>query len=145
MVKFLLSRGAKIIVSRKGLVIGSVESVSAINDAAGSGNIEILRMVLSHAEEADIERSPDALNYAAAGGNLECLNELIDHGFDVKAFTKGSRTGETPLLAVCHSKKPNPHVLETLLGKGANTSIQASNGDTPRRSPLSIPSQPGPR
>ncbi len=138
MVKFLLSRGAKIIVSRKGLTVGSVDSVSAISSAAGSGSIEVLRMLLSHADEADIKGSPEALNCAAASGQLDCLNVLIDHGFDVNAFTKGCWIEETPLLAVCHSNKPNPHVLKTLLDKGANTSIQASNGDTPRRSLLLI-------
>jgi len=137
MVKFLLSRGAKIIVLRRGISVGSVESVSAISSAAGSGSIEVLRMLLSHADEADVKSSGNALNCAAASGQLDCL---IDHGFDVNAFTKGCWIGETPLLAVCHSNKPNPHVLKTLLEKGADTSIRASNGDTPRRSLLLIPS-----
>ncbi len=141
MVKFLLSRGAKILSSRRGLSAGSVESISAITDAAGTGSIEVLRMLLSHADEADVESSWEALNFAVAGGHLNCVNVLIDHGFDVNAFTKDCFKGETPLLAVCHSQKPNPDVLKTLLDKGADTSIRASNGDTPRRSPLIIPSQ----
>jgi len=144
MVKFLLSRGAKIIVSRKGLFVGSVDSVSAISSAAGSGSIEVLRMLLSHADEADIKGRPEALNCAAAGGKSDCLNMLIDHGFDVNAFTKVCWIGETPLLAVCKSQKPNPHVLKTLLDQGADTSIQASDGDTPRRFTLLIPSRSTP-
>lgn len=140
-VKYLLSRGAKIVSSRRGLSAGSVDSMSAITDAAGTGSIEVLRLLLSHADESDIESSREALSFAAAGGQLDCLNLLIDHGFDVNAFTKDCFKGETPLLAVCHSQRPNPHVLKTLLDRGADTSIRASNGDSPRKSPLIISSQ----
>jgi len=70
MVKFLLSRGAKIMASPR-------ES-SAISDAAGAGSTEVVRMLLSHADEADIKSSRDALNCAAAAGRLDNLNMLID-------------------------------------------------------------------
>jgi ankyrin repeat protein len=133
MVKFLLSRGAK--------VIASPMETSAIDDAAGAGSTEVVRMLLSHADEVDIKSSRAALNFAASGGRSDNLHVLIDHGFDVNAFIKGCFVGESPLLAVCQAREQNQRVLKTLLDKGADTSIQASNGDTPRRSQFPIPSQ----
>lgn len=130
MVKFLLSQGAKI--------IAAPGKTSAITNAAGAGNTKIILVLLSHADDAELKSSRDALNWAAARGRLETVDLLIEQGFDVNAFTKDCCIGETPLLAICQGKEPYPQVIRRLLDKGANISIQSSNGDTPRKFPFAI-------
>ena len=127
MVEFLLSRVAKI--------IAAPGKISAITNAAGAGDTKVARMLRSHADDAELNCSRDALNWAAAGGRLDTVNLLIEQGFDVNVLIKDCSIGETSLLAVCQAKEPCPHIIRTLLDRGANISIQSSSGDTPRKSP----------
>lgn len=52
MAKFLLSRGAK--------VVSAPGQTSVITNATGAGNTEVVRLFLSHANEAELDSSRDA-------------------------------------------------------------------------------------
>lgn len=125
MVEFLLSRGAKI-VSASG-------KTSVITNAVSAGNIEVVRLLISHANDAELNSSPDALNWAAARGRIDAVRLLIGRGFDVNARTKDCQVGETPLLAAFESKKVTPQriaVAKLLLKHGADVTARNQDGKT---------------
>ena len=125
MVKFLLSRGAKIIsVSR---------NISAITNVAGGENIEVVRLLVSHANDVELEGSCEALKWAAARGRIETVKFLIEHSFDVNATPEGCIVGETPLIAVCQSKYPDSDriaVAKLLIKNGADVNARDETGTT---------------
>jgi ankyrin repeat protein len=125
MVDFLLSRGAKI--------VSALGKISAITNTASAGNIEVVRLLISHANDAEIDSSSDALNWAAARGRIDAVKLLIRRGFDVNARTKDCQVGETPLLAACESKKVTPQrmaVAKLLLKHGADVNARNQDGKT---------------
>ena len=87
MVQFLLGRGAK--------VVSAPRKITAITNAAGAGNTEVIRLLLSHADDAELDGSRDALNWAAAGGRIDTVRLLIEHGFSVNVIVKDCIVGET--------------------------------------------------
>ena len=87
-VQFLLSRGAKI--------LSVPDKISAITNAAGVGNVEVIRLLISHANDAKLDGSREALNWAASRGRVDAAKCLMEHGFDVNATKKGCIVGETP-------------------------------------------------
>lgn len=124
MVDFLLSRGAKIVSRCK---------LSAITDAAGAGNTKVVKLLLSHANEMDMDASRDALNWAAASGRMDTVKLLIERGFDVNVTTEDRYVGETPLLATCEIKKLDPPrvaVAKFLVEKGADIHARNRDGKT---------------
>ena len=124
-VKFLLSRGAKI--------ISMPDKISAITNAAGVGNVEVIRLLISHANDAELDSSREALNWAAARGRIDTTRFLIEHGFDVNATMAKCIVGETPLIAVCQSKYPNPQriaVAKLLIKNGADINARDKTGTT---------------
>lgn len=125
MVNFLLSRGAK--------VVSAPGKTSAITDAAGASDAEVVRLLLSHANDAELEKSRDALNWAAASGRIDTAKLLIEHGYDVNATTKDCIVGETPLLAACAPKKVTPQrteVAKLLVKHGADVNARNQDGMT---------------
>ncbi|MCJ1462833.1 hypothetical protein MMC07_001436 [Pseudocyphellaria aurata] len=125
MTKLLLSQGAKI--------ISAPGKSSAITNAAGGGDVEVLQLLLSHANDAELNGSLDALSWAARGGHVEVVKLLIEYGFDVNVTTKDSFVGETPLLAICKSKKLNPErmaVAKLLIKEGADVTARDQDGKT---------------
>ena len=122
MVQFLLGRGAK--------VVSTPGKISAITDAAGAGNTEVVRLLLSHADDAALDGSRDALNWAAARGHIDTVRLLIEHGFSVNLFVNDSVVDETPLLAACGSGKMTPQrmaVARLLLKEGAVVSTRGED------------------
>jgi ankyrin repeat protein len=118
-VKFLLSRGAKV--------------GSGISNAAGSGNAEVVQLLISHATDAEMDGNRDALNWAAASGRVDAAKVLIKHGFDVNASTKDCYVGETPLLAACEETKVTPQrmaVAKLLIRSGADVNTRNQDGKT---------------
>ncbi|KAL8812725.1 MAG: hypothetical protein Q9223_002255 [Gallowayella weberi] len=75
MTGWLLDRGAKI--------VSPPYPGSAIVTAAGRGNPEVVRLLLSHATDADLASSREAMHWAAASGRVEVVKLLIEHGFDI--------------------------------------------------------------
>ena len=125
MVQFLLGRGAK--------VVSAPRKISAITNAAGAGNTEVVRLLLSHADDAELDGSRDALNWAAAGGRIDTVRLLIEHGFSVNVIVIDCIVGETPLLAACGSRKMTPQriaVARLLVKEGADISARGEDGMT---------------
>ena len=124
-VNFLLSQGAR--------VVSAPGKSSAITNAAGGGNEEVVRLLIAHANAAELDSSRDALNWAAARGRIDTAEILIEHGFDVNAITKDCWVGETPLLAACMSREPNPQkmaVAKMLIKNGADINVRKQDGKT---------------
>ena len=124
-VKFLLSRGAKI--------ISGPDKESTITNAAGVGNADVLRLLLSHADKTALDGSRDALHWAAAGGRLETVKVLIEHGFNVNTTITDCIVGTVPLLAVCESKRIDPQkmvVAKLLIQSGADINVRNREGKT---------------
>lgn len=125
MVKFLLSRGAKI--------ISTLGNFSAITNAAGAGHTEVLGLLISHANDVELDGSRDALNWAAAKGSIDTAKLLIERGFDVNASIKDDFVGKTPLLAACEAKKLNSQriaVAKLLMKNGADVNARNQDGKT---------------
>lgn len=125
LVNFLLSRGAK--------VVSAPGKTSAITNAAAVDNADVVRLLIAHANDAELDGSRNALNLAAARGRIDTAKLLIEHGFDVNATTKDCTVGETPLLAACELKKVNPQRIEVaklLVKHGADVNARNRDGMT---------------
>ena len=125
MAKFLLSQGAKI--------VSAPGQTSAITNAAGVGNIDVVRSLISHASNDELDKSRDALHWAAAGGCKDVVELLIEHGFDVNTTIKGCMVGETPLLATCEFRELTLErlaVTNLLIQKGADVNAHSQDGRT---------------
>ncbi|KAL8724760.1 MAG: hypothetical protein Q9181_006689 [Wetmoreana brouardii] len=103
MTKFLLDRGAK--------VVSESDQSSAITTAAGGGNIKVVRLLISHANDMELRRSREAMHWAAAGGRIDVIKLLLEHNFDVNTRIECCDVGETPLLATCEVRKLTPERL----------------------------------
>ena len=88
-VQFLLSRGAKI--------VSAPGKTSAITNAAGAGNTEVVRLLLSYANDVDLDDSRDAVERAAARGHTDTVKLLLEHGFKLNTDVKDRVVGETPV------------------------------------------------
>lgn len=135
--EYLLNQGAKIVGSYTGPTGTSRGVASGIVTAASAGNKELLKLLLSHADDWDIQRSRHALNCAVDGGHVEIIELLLDWGFDINAHTTECSAGETPLhaaLVVRGGAALSARLVERLLARGANVMLQDADGDTPRTS-----------
>ena len=123
MTEFLLDRGAPIICEPS--------KDSAITNAAGGDNFEVMQLLCSRANDTELDASREALNWAASNGRVDTVKLLIEYGFDVNAITEGCVIGETPLIAVCQSPDRNPHriaVAKLLLEHGADVNARDKTG-----------------
>ncbi|KAI4112929.1 MAG: hypothetical protein LQ338_008254 [Usnochroma carphineum] len=123
--KLLLGRGAE--------VVSAPGQTSALTNAAGRGNIEVVRLLLSHATDAELASSREALHWAAAGGRRDVVKLLIEHGFDVNTTINDCMVGATPLLATCETEKPNPErlaVAKLLIDSRADVNALSRDGKT---------------
>ncbi|KAL8653412.1 MAG: hypothetical protein Q9226_003863 [Calogaya cf. arnoldii] len=125
--EYLLVRGAKIVSKSEQ---EPEPDVSAIVSAACAGNIRILLLLLSYADDTDIRASEHALHEAAYEGHVDVVDILVDQGFDVNAHSQGSIFGESALGSACKARKPNSRMVRKLLEKGADVSFQDSRGST---------------
>ena len=86
-------------------VVSVPGKASATANAAGAGNTKVVRLLLSHANDAAFNGSRHALNWAAAGERIRTVEVLIEHGVDVNTLTKSCVVGKIPLPASCGSRK----------------------------------------
>ncbi|KAL8885395.1 MAG: hypothetical protein Q9192_006650 [Flavoplaca navasiana] len=136
MIEFLLKHGAKIAADRK--------NGCTITLTAAEGNIKILRLLLSFADENDINRAAAALYWAAEKGHIDIVDLLLDHGWNINANC--GPCGRTALFGACkcevlglrQGEEPSLDLVKTLLSNGADMSYKDDWGDTIRKSdPLS--------
>lgn len=127
-VKLLLEKGAK--------VDGPHDDnpTYPLRAAAGAGNIDTFKLLLSHADEATISKNFGALHRAASSGHVSLVDLMLDLSFDIEA--KDPRCGNTPLHSVCAASSAYPDVVRLLLSRGADISARNRDGDTPRTSSL---------
>ncbi|KAL8653416.1 MAG: hypothetical protein Q9210_002111 [Variospora velana] len=134
MAEYLLSQGANIVGSYTGSGGTICGVASGIVTAANAGNKELLQLLLSHADDRDIQRSGRALHFAVGAGYAEISELLLDRGFDVNARAIDYGAGETPLLAalaVPGGAALSAQLVKMLLARGANVMLQDADGDTP--------------
>ena len=132
MVEFLLKYGAKIAADRK--------NGCTITLTAAEGNIRILRLLLSFADENDINRAAAALYWAAEKGHIDIVDLLLDHGWNINASC--GPCGRTALFGACkceviglrQGEEPSLDLIEHLLSKDADMSFQDDWGETIRKS-----------
>lgn len=137
MAEYLLSQGAKIVGSYTGPRGIVCRVASGIATAASAGNKELLKLLLSHADDRDIQRSGHALHFAVGAGHAEIVELLLDRGFDINAHATDYSAGETPLLAalaVRGGAALSAQLVKILLARGADVMLQDADGDTPRTS-----------
>ena len=96
-------------------------------DAAGRGDIQLLRLLLGAGQDANMADSAgnSALMFAAANGQLEAANLLVDNGADVNAVNVDGFTAL--MMAAMYG---NVEVAQRLLELGAERDAQASIGMT---------------
>ncbi|KAL8916890.1 MAG: hypothetical protein Q9208_008292 [Pyrenodesmia sp. 3 TL-2023] len=134
MAEYLLSRGAKIVGSYTGSYVIGCGVASGIATAAKAGNIETLQLLLSHANDRDIQRSGHALHLAVDADHLEIIELLLDRGFNINAHSTEYRAGVTPLLAALTAREgaaSSARLVKRLLARGADVMLQDADGDTP--------------
>lgn len=132
MIEVLLKHGAKIAADRK--------NGCTITRTAAEGNIKILRLLLSFADEKDLNRAAAALYWAAEKGYTDIVDLLLEHGLDINANC--GPCGRTALFGACKSEvlglrqgeEPSLDLVKTLLSKGADMSYKDDWGDTIRKS-----------
>ncbi|KAL8709639.1 MAG: hypothetical protein Q9225_007423 [Loekoesia sp. 1 TL-2023] len=125
MARFLLDRGAKI--------FSAPRQLSALTNAASAGNTEVVRLLISRANDAEFSSSRDALHSAAARGRIDVVKLLIEHGFDVNTRAEDPWVGATPLLATCQFRKATPDTLAVarlLIDHGADVNARSRDGTT---------------
>lgn len=125
MVRALLEAGAN--PNQGSEVKGSHKGYTAMHEAAGNGDIDILNALKDH--KADCNRSSDdgwyPLHCAVYRGKQNAIVFLLDLGADVNCETEHH---QTPLLfAVSHGR---PRDVRLLLKHNASTNLLDSNGDT---------------
>ncbi|KAL9628882.1 MAG: hypothetical protein Q9204_005596 [Flavoplaca sp. TL-2023a] len=130
----LLEHGAKIISD-------SDKDGSAIGRAATFGDATMLSLLLSYANNADLEKSQEALHHASYYGHVDVVNILIDQGIDVNTHVLSCVYGETALASACLAKEPNSEMVRNLLERGADITFRNTCGSTARKIPYSTTSK----
>ncbi len=90
---------------------------TALHQAAVNGNINVLKLLLSHGAQVNSFNSLNEtpLHFAARFGQLSALKVLIAHG--ARLNEKSKHTKDTPLLAAAESGHEN--IIRVLLDAGA--------------------------
>ena len=114
------------------------EKRTGIHIAASRSNASALKYLITASSSLNIQDSQGrtALHFAAQAGSTECLKMLINHGADVNAVDVDNAT---PLhLATAHD------VINILLAKGGDPTIQMTNQDLSKNSVFSQYLRTGP-
>lgn len=100
----------------------------ALQQAAGSGNVELVRLLLSRSWAVNAEAArvggATALQAAASNGDLKVVQLLLDAGADIKQ-SGSSVFGGTVLQQA--AQKGHEAVVRLLLEKGADVSAAPQN------------------
>ncbi|KAL8893979.1 MAG: hypothetical protein Q9192_004738, partial [Flavoplaca navasiana] len=123
--QYLLDHGAK-------LINESDPDGSAITRAATLGDASMLSLLLSYANNGDLDESQEALHHASYYGHVDLVNILIDQGIDVNAHVPSCDYEETALASACLAKKPNSEMVKILLKRGADINFRNTHGSTAR-------------
>jgi Ankyrin repeats (3 copies) len=111
---------------------GATDPVSyALVCAAGQNKTEMAKILLTHpnAPKRPSSSSNNALTKAASKGHLEMVLLLLDEfSFPINGR---DNQGRTALFAACSADYPNAQLVQTLIDRGANINLPASN--TPRK------------
>lgn len=126
--QYLLDHGAK-------LINESDPDGSAITRAATFGDASMLSLLLSYANDADLDESQEALHHASYYGHVDFVNILMDQGIDVNAHVPSCDYEETALASACLAKKPNSEMVKNLLERGADITFRNTCGSTARKLP----------
>ena len=111
--------------------------VSALFFAIDNQSIEMIRLLLDHGAQANLqnERKVSALMLAVSKGNVEVVKELLEGGADVNLKGEGGSTALlSVLLAEDHDvpQQSKIAIVKVLLEHGANADVQ----DDKQRNPL---------
>lgn len=105
--------------------------------AASLNKIEMAKILHDH-ENAPVQPSPsssNALTEAASRGHLEMIQLLfVKHSFPINGL---DTQGRTALSTACNADYPSAHLVQTLLGHGAD--IASPAGHTPRKHSVLFP------
>jgi uncharacterized protein len=122
-VKFLLSTGAEVNVSR------TDDGISALYMAALNGHADIVRLLLENGADIDIKKTTNgitALWAASRNGHADVVKLLLEKGADVNI--KDSIYGVSALYIT--SQNGHADVVKLLLEKGADVNIKEIDGTT---------------
>lgn len=115
-------------------VNGVFASHTALQAASQNGHIEVIKILLRHNADVEIEDKDGdrSVHHAAFGDEPGIMEHLVRAGADLNARNKRR---QTPLhIAV---NKGHVGVVRTLLEMGAHPSLQDSEGDTPLHDAIS--------
>ncbi|MEO8027942.1 MAG: ankyrin repeat domain-containing protein, partial [Bryobacteraceae bacterium] len=115
----------------------------ALQMASGSGDLELLRMLLAHGADVNAQGPPEIgprvkngpislglftpLNLGTAYGGVDGVKLLVDAG--AKLDTPDVR-GMTPLMLAIATDRPDPRVVRFLVEKGASLTAKDRGGET---------------
>jgi ankyrin repeat protein len=148
LIKLLLSRGASIAGLLSAAVVHHTDpstvqllldqgATDPDSDALVLNKIEMAKILHNH-ENAPVRPSPsssNALTEAASRGPLEMVQLLlVKHSFPINGLDTQDRTA---LSAACNADYPSAHLVQTLLGHGAD--IASPAGHTPRKHSVLFP------
>ena len=102
------------------------EPVTALTEAATSGHIEIVKLLIDNDVDIKSNENVLALLFSARFDHIAIVKCLIEHGIDINS--KHERYGATVLMAACATG--NVELAKYLIGKGVDINEKNSQGET---------------
>lgn len=130
MVQSLLANGADVNAVYN---FGARKGIRALQAAAGSDNMDIVKLLLAHDARIDAKDDSEgktALSTAASHGELDIVQYLVTHGADINTTDK---YGNTPLALAAYFAPFSEHlaVVKYLVSAGSDIALPNHAGVTP--------------